>query len=134
MRKINATPVAILSFALVVAACGATAVAAPPASDAPPVATPTAKPSQEAPEPPAVDPSPVSPATPVPATAVPAPSDDPAEEPGTDPKPAPIIWTDAEYALLDGLRVDAQVDCSPRRTGLPEGATAGIECRLDTAL
>jgi hypothetical protein len=40
--------------------------------------------------------------------------------------------TDDELGLVHALRVDAQVRCEPRRTGLPEGATAGVECRVNS--
>jgi hypothetical protein len=43
-------------------------------------------------------------------------------------------FTDAEWALLGLIRPDARIDCAPRRTGLPSGATAGVECRPGTSV
>ena len=42
--------------------------------------------------------------------------------------------TPEEAALVGRLRADAAVDCAPRRTGLPDGALAGIECRPNDPL
>jgi hypothetical protein len=42
--------------------------------------------------------------------------------------------TPAEAALLRQLRVDAAVNCAPRRVDLPEGALRGIECRPNDPL
>ena len=143
MRNTAAAPFTVLGLALALAACGATAVVAPPAHDTPPVAPPTAQPSAEAPESPAVDPSPTLRATPLPVptedpadepTVAPEPKPDPTKAP-TQPKPsAPIVWTDAERDLLEELRVDAHVACAPRRADLPDGATAGVECRIGSSL
>ena len=40
----------------------------------------------------------------------------------------------AERQLAFGIREDAQESCTPRRTELPTGATAGAECRPATGL
>lgn len=40
----------------------------------------------------------------------------------------------AERALPAQLRVDARVDCRPRRQDLPSGASTGVECYVDTPL
>jgi hypothetical protein len=40
----------------------------------------------------------------------------------------------AERELVDQLRKDARVDCRPRRTDLPWGALAGVECFIDSDL
>jgi len=42
--------------------------------------------------------------------------------------------TEYERELLGVLREDAKVDCAARRSDLPAGATAGVECRVDTGL
>ena len=42
--------------------------------------------------------------------------------------------TPEEEALIAALRLDAAVNCEPRRADLPEGALYGIECRPDDPL
>ena len=42
--------------------------------------------------------------------------------------------TTKERALIRLLRVDAGVDCAPRRVDLPDGALRGIECRPNDPL
>ena len=44
--------------------------------------------------------------------------------------PAAADFEPAEAALVSAIREDAAIGCSPRRTGLPERAIAGIECRI----
>jgi hypothetical protein len=39
--------------------------------------------------------------------------------------------TAEEEALMGALRIDAAVNCVPRRADLPEGSLRGIECRPD---
>lgn len=39
--------------------------------------------------------------------------------------------TPEEEALIGALRLDAAVNCVPRRADLPEGSPRGIECRPD---
>jgi hypothetical protein len=51
---------------------------------------------------------------------------------GLNTEPAPDK-TDAEAALYGGLGKDVGYDCAPRRTDLPAGATAGIECDVNAA-
>jgi len=100
---------------LVAAACSAT----PPPASPSPTPVPSVAPS------PSVDPSPSdAPATP-PASpiATPVPSD----------TPAPSLTPDEE-ALIAQLRLDAGVNCVPRRTDLPQGALRGIECRPNDPL
>ncbi len=46
--------------------------------------------------------------------------------------PAPAK-TAAEAALFAGLAKDISYDCPPRRTNLPAGATAGVECNVNAA-
>ena len=47
-----------------------------------------------------------------------------------DPTPTPPpAFTDAELDLIAHIRADARRDCTPRRSDLPDGATAGVECR-----
>ena len=58
----------------------------------------------------------------------PAPSASPAQ-PSASPRPTPApSLSAAEANLLEALRVDSAVGCAPRRTDLPLGATAGVEC------
>jgi hypothetical protein len=45
------------------------------------------------------------------------------------PTPAPSMTAD-EQALAEAIRVDARVDCAPRRTDLPAFAIAGVECTI----
>jgi hypothetical protein len=45
----------------------------------------------------------------------------------------PTLGSD-EAALKAGLRPDASVACAPKRTGLPERATAGIECDINAGV
>jgi hypothetical protein len=74
-------------------------------------------------------PSATTPSTAPSAGVTPAPSAAP-------PSPSPVVpleFTAAEARLRDQLRVDAQVACEPRRSNLPTGATAGIECRPGAA-
>jgi hypothetical protein len=39
-----------------------------------------------------------------------------------------------ERELMSALRADARVGCTPRRSDLPVGATAGVECRAGSRL
>ena len=47
-------------------------------------------------------------------------------------EPAPEK-TDAEAALYGGLGKDVSYDCAPRRTDLPAGAIAGVDCNVNAA-
>ena len=47
-------------------------------------------------------------------------------------EPAPDK-TDAEAALFGGLGRDVSFDCAPRRTNLPPGAIAGVDCDVNAA-
>ena len=67
-----------------------------------------------------------APTTPAPPRATPAP---PTARPTVAPRPTPVNLTAAEDLLVAALRPDAAVDCAPRRTGLPDGANVGVECR-----
>ncbi len=148
MRASPRLTTATLGLVLLVAACGS-GVAAPNV-DPVPVASPSAvadvpaTPSAS----PAVTPAPVSDPTPS-ADPEPEPTARPTAEPTKAPaKPAPtaapakpdptdepaVTFTDAEQRLLDHLRVNAAVDCAPRRSNLPAGATAAIECHVGTNL
>ena len=42
--------------------------------------------------------------------------------------------TDYERELMGFLREDVRIRCEPRRSDLPEGATAAVECRADSPL
>jgi hypothetical protein len=60
----------------------------------------------------------------------PSPSAPPsAAPPSASPKPTPApTLRPAETELVGALRADSAVGCVPRRTDLPLGATAGVEC------
>jgi hypothetical protein len=84
-----------------------------------------------------------SPSTP-PASLAPSPLTGPTT-PTTSPAGSPVVtpspinsparsMTAEEEALLGVLRIDAAVNCVPRRTDLPEGSLRGIECRPDDRL
>jgi hypothetical protein len=111
---------ALMVVVVAVAACSS-GPSAPTPSPAPsaPVASPTPAPSPT-PDPSATpgQPSPTPPASPQP-TPEPSPS-----------APAEPTFTIDEQWLLAGIRRGA-IDCKPIRTGLPTGATGGIECRSD---
>jgi hypothetical protein len=47
---------------------------------------------------------------------------------------APAGFSPAQAELFAALRPDAQVNCAPRTSDLPQGATDGIECTLGTDL
>ena len=97
----NFLTVAVLT--VLVAACGSVA-----GSPVPTDAQMTPSPSIDAPSP-----SPSAPAQP---------SDEPAE-------PIPSVeFSGAEQLLLERIRPDARVNCTPRVSDLPDGATAGVEC------
>jgi hypothetical protein len=108
---------ALVAAAVLVIACSA---APAPASPSP---TPSA--------PPSVDPSspPVTPAPTIP----PSPSIPPSSPAPPTPDPEPS-FSAAEQALLRLIRPDARRDCEPRRSDLPSGALAGVECRPGTRL
>jgi len=64
-------------------------------------------------------------------------SPDPTRRPTSRPIPSispPVGLSDEERGLVLTLREDAQVSCRPRRSNLPIGATAAVECLLGTAL
>jgi len=84
--------------------------------------------------PPSAPPSPTAPAS-----EAPAPSSDPTTAPQspavpTSPTDTPSPMTSDEEALIASLRLDAGVNCVPRRNDLPAGALFGIECRPDDSL
>jgi hypothetical protein len=121
----SGTGAALLVLSIVFVAC-ASAAGAPLQSDSP--ATPG--PSVVAP-PPSAPPT-LAPVEPTPAPV--EPTDPPADPPATprpaDPTPTPApAFTDAELELIAHIRPDARHDCTPRRSDLPDGATAGVECR-----
>ena len=65
-----------------------------------------------------------------PTRAPPATTNPTATTPGSGARPRPAAsFSDEEAALSNTLRVDATVNCAPRRTDLPTGAFAGVECR-----
>ena len=116
LRSIALIPVVLV----LVAACASTPVpSAPPASPdgGAPSAGPSGAPSS-------------APGAPTP---TPAASPDASPSPSPSDKPAPT-FSASEDTLLEALRVDAQVNCAPRRADLPAGAVAGIECAIGTAL
>jgi hypothetical protein len=100
----------------VLAACGSTP-ASPTAT--PPAATPVPTTVAQAPTP-----APTKPAPPA------TPSAQPAATPEPTAKPAPQpTFSPREAALVDLLRADAKERCAPRRANMPDGVSAGIECR-----
>jgi len=60
----------------------------------------------------------------------------PASEPSVVPDPTSVAigMTGYERELMGFLREDARTGCEPRRSDLPEGATAAVECRVDSPL
>lgn len=97
---------------LIIVACATTAPTPAPASPSP---FPTVSPSGEA--------LPSAPPTAPPAS--PSPEASPTTTPSMTPE---------EEALMGALRIEAAVNCVPRRTDLPAGALRGIECRPDYSL
>ena len=105
----------LLSVVLILIAACATTPPTSPAPTATPAPTGAPSPSVAATEPPA---TPSAPAT----------------SPSPSASASGASLTPAEAALVGLLRVDAAVDCAPRRTGLPKDAIAGIECRPKDSL
>ena len=109
----------LAAILVIVAACSSPAPSASPLPTSP-SASPAA-PASEAPRPStgSSDPSatPAAPVTPAPPAETPAPTEAPAEP-----------MTPEEEALIGQLRLDAAVNCAPRREDLPEGAIRAIEC------
>jgi hypothetical protein len=65
--------------------------------------------------------------------APPARTQAPATQPPVAAEPTPkVTFSETEESLVHLVRQDAAVSCSPRRTDLPPGATAAIECRPGT--
>jgi hypothetical protein len=104
--------VATATIGLLIAACSSNP--GPSGMPASPVAGPSSVPSAEP-------------------TASAQPSGAPSAAPSPTPSSAPT-FTAAERRLVDALRIDARTGCAPRRTDLPDHATAGVECRVGTAL
>ena len=106
------------------------------AGAASPSASPSAVPSGSAPDPSPAVPS-GAPSNVPGASASPTPTTGPVASPNPSPrpsdKPVPALSA-AEETLSEALRVDARIDCAPRRADLPSGAVAGIECRIGSAL
>jgi hypothetical protein len=133
MRHSPARPLlatAAIAVAILVAACGSAAAPVPserPATPPPSVGTPT--PPTATPSPAPVDPAPVDP-TPIQPT--PKPTQPPAKP--RPPQPTPPPMNEAEKELVERVRPDIRENCTPRRTDLPKGATAGIECRPASAI
>lgn len=114
----------LLMVAVILAACG-TAHASPLPSASEPgettgadAGTPSAPAESARPEPP--EPSVTAQAT------------DPASRP--DPTVRASAMTAYERELMGFLREDARIGCAPRRSDLPSGATAAVECRVGSAL
>ncbi|HEX6868081.1 MAG TPA: hypothetical protein VF119_04705 [Candidatus Limnocylindrales bacterium] len=110
MSRILPAVVVLAAFALAACAAGQAAPSGLPASPTPTLAA---------------SPTPAPTGTPI-AT----PSAAPSEDPTTSPAPTAEGFTPDEQILLDGIRRGAR-DCEPVRDGLPDGATAGIECGSD---
>jgi hypothetical protein len=112
-----ATVVAAIAVAL--AACSSTP--SPTGAPQPVTASPTTVAQGPTPTPAAAAPS---------ATPLPEPTAEPiaTPKPTTRPTPQPT-FSPREAALVDLLRQDAKERCAPRRSDLPSGVSAGIECR-----
>lgn len=87
----------------------------------------------------AVSPSPsvameASPAASPAASAAPSPSPSPSTLPAPSPTAAAATARQIEQDLQYRLRPDTKVACTPKRTGLPARAVAGIECQVGTSL
>ena len=115
---------------LVIACSTSTAPVTPSGS---PVAGPSATPSAP---PPAPSASPSTPAVSAPPTQAPPTEAPPTKAPPVvTPKPSSApTYSAAERRLLEAIRVDARIGCAPRRTGLPQDAVAGVECRVGSSL
>jgi hypothetical protein len=122
----------LIAMLLAVTACGGpvdpapdrtTKLSASPSGGA--IASAGAPPSgmRSAPSPASVTPLPTLLATPSPATTV-----------TKAPSAKPVSMTEQESGLVLVLREDARVNCEPRRSDLPIGATAGIECLIGSAI
>jgi len=103
-------------------------------TSSPSIPSPTFLPSQPVSSPPS-SPAGDPPPTPVPSATPshpgPTPSVSPVPTKGRpSAKPDPTFTIDEQY-LLAGIRRGAANDCTPIRTGLPAGATGGVECRSD---
>jgi hypothetical protein len=114
--------VATLAIGLLIAACSSTPTAAPATPSPVPSGAPSAAASS-------------GPATPTPSS-TPVTTPAPSAAPSALPTPAETAfdYKAAEQRLIDALRVDARVNCAPRRANLPDFAIAGVECRVGTAL
>jgi hypothetical protein len=100
-------------------AVSATGGPAGPAASVAPSGLPTSPPSAAAPK----SPAPTRSAEP---TATPKPT--------AKSTPTPLPLYAAEKDLLTELRADSRIGCVPRRTGLPTGATVGVECLVGSDL
>src|SRR6187549_1436839 len=119
-----------IAVIVAIAACGgsaqpsatpAAAILSPSASALPsssPSALPATVPPRSAPPPPTPTPMPTRVAPPTPA-------------PTKRPRPTAVAMREQEQWLVHTLRADVAERCEPRRSGLPAGAVAGIECEVD---
>ena len=115
--------IAPLALLVLVAACSSSA----------PAPTGSASPSPIAVQSPAQSAAPT--ASPATSPSAPAPSSAPSDvPPAATPSPKPVAFSAAEKRLVEQIRVDARVNCVPRRTDLPLHAVAGVECHIGTAL
>ena len=127
MNRLHRVLVSAVIGVLVVACSTSPAPIAPSASPvASPSAVPSAAPSATPSAPVVSAPPSVAPPSEAPPTKAP---------PAVTPKPSPApTFSTAERRLLEAIRVDARIGCAPRRTGLPQEAVAGVECRVGSAL
>jgi hypothetical protein len=113
-----------LVVAIILSACSAA-----PAPPAPAASEPDATRVVD----PVMSPAPTKAATPAPPEpSAPAEAADPSPEP--DPTAATTGMTAYERELMGFLREDARLGCEPRRSDLPEGATAAVECHVASPL
>ncbi|HEX6867403.1 MAG TPA: hypothetical protein VF119_01295 [Candidatus Limnocylindrales bacterium] len=124
-----ARSVALVVIAVAVSACTTAPSPSLPPSNAPPTASmhvqgqPTPAPSAA----PTIQPQTETPGPSVSAVPVDL-------EPVPDPPSGKPAMTEYERTLESYLRPDARIDCAPRRSDLPPGATAAVECHLDGPL
>lgn len=119
--------VAVLAILFLVGACGEASAPTPSVGEGLETSHPTLATARSTTEPvPAVS-----------GSAIPAPTIRSTPSPTATARPTPTerpSFTAQERYVLGQLRTDARIDCAPRRTGLPAGADAGVECRVHSAL
>lgn len=124
----NRRAIALALISVLIAACAASpdGTAGPSPSTIPATSAASSElPSSVPSGPPSSDELP--PSTPTAETARPG----PVVRPSAAPE---VSWSSAERSLASVLRDDASVNCQPRRSALPSGAVAAIECFIGSTL